>query len=172
MKHLLLFITLALLLPLSCSKSSENDVTVDQNKSDSTKRKNSSSYVITKTDFTGEEVVRNIKKGINERGLTIFSEMPHHEAAQKIEQELSFTHVIIFGNPKIGTKLMRCDQKIGLELPLKILVYTNKKGKTFISYTNLQFYHKNYRLRECKQVLNNIEKMLRQLAHEAAKKQP
>ncbi|MDH5367984.1 MAG: DUF302 domain-containing protein [Cyclobacteriaceae bacterium] len=174
MRNLLQFIVITLLL-ISCSKSSKNNVIADKNNNSTTKvinekKKEPSNYVITKSGLTANEIVQNLKQSINERGLTIFSEFSHHKSAQEVGYELSFNHVIVFGNPKIGTKLMQCDQKIGLELPLKVLVYTNKKGNTFISYTKPQFYNENYRLGKCKKVLNNIGKMLKQLTQEAANK--
>jgi uncharacterized protein (DUF302 family) len=42
--------------------------------------------------------------------------------------------MIIFGNPKLGTALMQQDIRVGLDLPLRILVYKDKKGKVKMAY--------------------------------------
>ena len=44
------------------------------------------------------------------------------------------TTVLIFGNAQAGTKLMQLDQRIGLDLPLKMLVWSEVRGKTRLSY--------------------------------------
>jgi uncharacterized protein (DUF302 family) len=46
------------------------------------------------------------------------------------------TTVLIFGNAQAGTKLMQIDQRIGIDLPLKLLVWSDKDGKTYVSYND------------------------------------
>jgi uncharacterized protein (DUF302 family) len=44
--------------------------------------------------------------------------------------------LIIFGNPKVGTPLMQANQSIGLDLPLKFLVWQNAAGRTWLAYND------------------------------------
>jgi uncharacterized protein (DUF302 family) len=44
------------------------------------------------------------------------------------------TEVILFGNPRGGTPLMQANQTIGIDLPLKALVWEDVAGKTWLSY--------------------------------------
>jgi uncharacterized protein (DUF302 family) len=46
------------------------------------------------------------------------------------------TDLLIFGNPKGGTPLMRSNQTIGIDLPLKALVWQDEKGATWLSYND------------------------------------
>jgi len=46
------------------------------------------------------------------------------------------TEVLIFGNAKGGTPLMQSVQTIGLDLPLKALVWQDISGKTWLSYND------------------------------------
>jgi uncharacterized protein (DUF302 family) len=42
--------------------------------------------------------------------------------------ELPDEEVIVFGNPRAGTLLMQADPRIGIELPLRILVWAGAQG--------------------------------------------
>ena len=53
------------------------------------------------------------------------------ERARKFGVKLRPTKLIVFGNPMVGTPLMQNDQSIGLDLPQKVLVYKNRRGKVF-----------------------------------------
>ncbi len=46
------------------------------------------------------------------------------------------TEVLIFGNAKGGTPLMQAQQSIGIDLPLKALVWQDAAGKTWLSYND------------------------------------
>ena len=50
--------------------------------------------------------------------------------------ELRPTEVLIFGNAKGGTPLMQAEQTIGIDLPLKALVWQDAAGKTWLSYND------------------------------------
>jgi uncharacterized protein (DUF302 family) len=46
------------------------------------------------------------------------------------------TELIIFGNAKGGTPLMQREQTIGIDLPLKALVWQDADGRTWLSYND------------------------------------
>ena len=59
-------------------------------------------------------------------------------AAGAVEAGLSLrpTEVLIFGNAKAGTPLMQSVQTIGIDLPLKALVWQDASGDTWLSYND------------------------------------
>ena len=61
---------------------------------------------------------------------------------------------------------MQCDQSIGLELPLKIMVSTNLKGQTSITYKTPQHYNYQFDLGDCVEVINKMEGMFNTLTKE------
>lgn len=97
----------------------------------------------------------NLKSNIKARELRIFATIDHNEGARKAGMLLSPTSVLIFGNPKVGTMLMNCDQRIGLELPLKIVVWENEAG-VFIGYIDPHRLEKQYNLVNCKDMINKV----------------
>jgi uncharacterized protein (DUF302 family) len=42
--------------------------------------------------------------------------------------------VLIFGNPEVGTRVMQCDPAAGLDLPLRVLAYADREGRTWVVY--------------------------------------
>jgi uncharacterized protein (DUF302 family) len=73
---------------------------------------------------------------ITERGMAVFARIDHAGAAAKAGQDLRPTEVILFGNPRAGTPLMRATPTIGIDLPLKILVWQDETGKTWLAYND------------------------------------
>ena len=68
--------------------------------------------------------VQRIEQRLVEQGVSVFAVVDHGTAAQKAGLELEETQVILFGNPAVGTLLMQDFRPIALELPLKLLVYS------------------------------------------------
>mgnify|MGYP005643777935 FL=1 len=89
--------------------------------------KKKSSYSV---KITLDRFVNSAKK----KGLTIFSRIDHQVNASKLNLKMHEEEVIIFGNPKIGTALMIENPLVGLELPLKMMAYSDKKGQVRSGY--------------------------------------
>lgn len=85
-----------------------------------------------KSNLSFEECERRIKERIKTMGLTIFSEIDHSKNAREVGLQLNNTKLILFGNPRVGTLVMQDDQKIGYELPLRVLIWENSEG-VFVS---------------------------------------
>ena len=61
------------------------------------------------------------------------------ERAEASGIELRPTHLLVFGNPMVGTPLMQNDPSIGLDLPQKFLVYEGEDGDVFIAFNDAAF---------------------------------
>jgi uncharacterized protein (DUF302 family) len=70
------------------------------------------------------------------KGVTVFAKIDHAAGAEAVGLKLGPTTVLIFGNAQAGTRLMQLDQRMGLDLPLKALVWTGVDGTTHISYSD------------------------------------
>jgi uncharacterized protein (DUF302 family) len=73
---------------------------------------------------------------IGAKGLTVFARINHAAAAEEVGLALRPTELVIFGNAKGGTPLMQAHQEIGIDLPLKALVWQDASGGTWISYND------------------------------------
>jgi uncharacterized protein (DUF302 family) len=73
---------------------------------------------------------------ITTRGMTVFARVDHAAGAADAGLSLRPTELLIFGNAKGGTPLMQSDQTIGIDLPLKALVWQDASGRTWLSYND------------------------------------
>jgi uncharacterized protein (DUF302 family) len=80
------------------------------------------------------ETVSALIADIKKRGATVFAEIDHAKGAAEVGLPLRPTTVILFGNAKAGTPLMQQIQTIGIDLPLKILIWEDDQGHTQVSY--------------------------------------
>jgi uncharacterized protein (DUF302 family) len=76
--------------------------------------------------------------------------------------------LLIFGNPQGGTPLMQCRQAMGIDLPLKALVWEDAEGKVWLGYNDPDYLAQRHALAGCGQpVLEKISKALAKFASEA-----
>ena len=87
-----------------------------------------------KSSHSVKGTVRKLSTILEQKGMNIFATIDHQKGAINAGMDLRPTTLIIFGNPKIGTKLMQCDQRLGLALPLKMLIWLDDNGDTWIGY--------------------------------------
>jgi uncharacterized protein (DUF302 family) len=80
------------------------------------------------------ETVEGLKGLLAHKGIELFAHIDHAAAAKKVGLSLRPTQVLIFGNPKAGTPLMQSQQTIGLDLPLRVLIWEDEAGKVWLTY--------------------------------------
>jgi uncharacterized protein (DUF302 family) len=86
---------------------------------------------------SGPEVTMNrFETAVRARGMTVFAHIDHAAGATAAGLALRPTDLLVFGNAKGGTPLMQSNQKIGIDLPLKALVWTDAAGDTWLSYND------------------------------------
>jgi uncharacterized protein (DUF302 family) len=74
------------------------------------------------------ETMRRLIEAVQGRGLAVFARIDHAAAAREVGLELADEQVLVFGNPRAGTALMQDDPRIGVELPLRMLVWAGDDG--------------------------------------------
>jgi len=110
-----------------------------------TKASDSSSDIVKRSsNHTVKVTMDRLEKIVKGKELTIFARVDHRAGAKKVGMDMNEAEVLIFGNPKMGTAIMKFDAAAGLDLPLRVLVYADKDGKTWISYHNPQSLRKHY----------------------------
>jgi uncharacterized protein (DUF302 family) len=82
--------------------------------------------------------LQRLQQAVTAADLQVFAHINHSAAAAKAGLQLRPTELLIFGNPKAGTLLMQCSQTTGIDLPLKMLVWQDAQGHTWIGYTDPQ----------------------------------
>jgi uncharacterized protein (DUF302 family) len=99
------------------------------------------------------------------KSITVFARIDHAAGAASVGMTLRPTTVVIFGNPAAGTPLMQSDQRAGLDLPLKALVWDDANGQTWLTYSDPAWLAERYGLGdEAKPVAARLAAVLAGLA--------
>lgn len=93
------------------------------------------SLKVRETKSTVKEAADRLVKAVEEKGLKVAARVDHAAGAKAVGLEMPPTEVIMFGNPKLGTPLMLANPQLGVDLPLKIVIWEAAPGKTMIGYT-------------------------------------
>ena len=130
---------------------------------------NANNLVVKTSSFSVNQTVKNIEQIIgSKKGLGVFTVINHQKAAKKAGLTMKNTQVIIFGNPKVGTLLMKQNPLSALELPLKILVFEDKENKTKVVYQDIKDWSSEYGLRKMK-FIEKISNVLNKITNKATK---
>ena len=123
-----------------------------------------------KSSFGVKETGDRLESVLKDKGMTIFNRLNHSEAAKNVGVELRETELIIFGNPKAGSPLMKCQQGVAIDLPQKALIWKDSEGNTWISYNNPKYLKKRHNISNCEEVIAKLETALAGIAKAAATK--
>ena len=88
--------------------------------------------VVSATSF--DSTLARLERAAIGRGVAIAARIDHAAAAKRANLTLRPTTLVIAGNPAAGTPLMQADQTMGVELPLRFLVWQGEDGRARVSY--------------------------------------
>lgn len=89
-----------------------------------------------RSSFGAQDTMNRLETAVKAKGMTVFARIEHAAGATAVGLPLRPTEVLIFGNAKGGTPLMQSVQTIGIDLPLKVLVWQDATGDTWLSYND------------------------------------
>ena len=93
--------------------------------------------VVTKRSaHTVQATLDKLEKIVTDKGFTVFARVDHAAGAAKVGQALRPTQTLIFGNPKVGTKIMNANQAASLDLPIKVAAWEDADGTVWVSYND------------------------------------
>lgn len=114
-----------------------------------------------------KETVQRLEKQLNALDIPVFAKFDHAENAKEAGLELRPTTVLVFGAPKVGTILMQADQSIALHLPLRIAVWEDEAGSTWLAFPKMKLVAEEYGLGS-HPIIEKMQKLLESLLKKAA----
>jgi uncharacterized protein (DUF302 family) len=72
--------------------------------------------------------------------------------------------VPIFGNARTGTPLMQCNQNVGIDLPMKALLWQDAQGQVWFGYNDPQYLKDRHQLKQCDQEIEAASQAMKALA--------
>ncbi len=88
------------------------------------------------SNFGPRETMDRFEAEVKAKGMSVFARIDHAAGAAAVGMPLRPTEVLVFGAAKAGTPLMQADQAVGIDLPLKALVYQDAAGKVWLAYND------------------------------------
>src|SRR5215467_707483 len=83
-----------------------------------------------------DQTVDRLETILQSKGVKLFALVDHSGEAAKVGLKMPPTKLLIFGNPKAGTPLMLAAPSSAIDLPLKILIWEDSRGKVWVSYNS------------------------------------
>ena len=114
-----------------------------------------------------QETANRLEAVLIKKGMNVFARIDHASGAKKVDMQLRPTELVVFGNPKVGTPLMLCDQNVAIDLPQKALIHEDAKGQVWLSYNNPAYLAERHQLNECAAVLEKVSGALSNFAKAA-----
>ena len=124
--------------------------------------------VTVRSNHDPKETMRRLEAEVKAKGLTVFAHVDHAAGAAEVGLPLRATDLLIFGNAKGGTPLMQLGQTVGIDLPLKVLVWQDQAGDTWLSYNDPGWLAKRHGLgKDAEPTVNALTGALRAIAKAA-----
>jgi uncharacterized protein (DUF302 family) len=118
--------------------------------------------------FGPKETMDRLENEVRSNGMDVFARIDHAAGAAKVGLTLPPTNLIIFGNARGGTPLMQSVQTIGIDLPLKALVWEDAAGKTWISYNKPKWIVQRHNVANAQPIVTKMADLLSAISTAAA----
>ncbi len=124
--------------------------------------------IIKNSNKTVEATMNKLQNIVNKKGFQVFAVVNHQLGADKVRMKMPPSVEIIFGNAKMGTTLMLENMQVGLDLPVRVLVYQDKNLKTKIAYRDGTWLDNEHNLTKQK-IVNKMNFVLDNITTEAGR---
>ena len=95
-------------------------------------------------------------KALKGKGMTVFDVIDHAKGAAGVGIDLPPTTLVIFGNPKVGTPLMKCSRTAAIDLPQKMLIWVDESGQTWLAYNDPVYMARRHDVKGCDEAVKKV----------------
>jgi len=163
MKKLSLLL-LFLFIMSACKNNEGKDMKQEEKKpeKESVKREadhSKTKFVLFQSDYGPKETYQKMKDYLEQEGMYYPRIVDYETAASNAQMQLNPVYLVIFGNPKLGTFLLQENPEVGIDLPLKALIYKDEEGRTWVMYKDLNYLKDLYMLKDPNGVIEEMNKL-------------
>jgi uncharacterized protein (DUF302 family) len=94
-------------------------------------------FVLKTSEDDVATVIDRLERAVEAAGATVLARLDHRENAASVDMEMPPATVLIFGNPKLGTPMMRAAPSMAVSLPVKVAAYVGDDGVTKVIYRDM-----------------------------------
>lgn len=121
--------------------------------------------ITVESPLSPQETMDRLEMLVEQKRMKVFARIDHAAGAKSIGQTLRPTELLIFGNPQGGTPFMECGQTVGIDLPLKMLVWMDASGQVWLGYNDPAYLAARHGVSQCP-VVKKISNALANIARE------
>lgn len=129
-----------------------------------------SPLLIYSSPYCVNDTADKIEHLLNSKQVTVFCRINHAQAATDVGLDLQPEILLVFGSPKVGTPLMQERPEIGIELPLKILIW-QQDNHTYVGHQDLINQLEKYQVKENQTIISDMQNFLLKLIECALKEE-
>jgi uncharacterized protein (DUF302 family) len=93
----------------------------------------SADWIIKTSASPVAETADKLVAAVENAGAKVFARVDHAAGAESIGEEMAPMVMVMFGNPKLGTPILKAAPRAGLDLPIRVLIW-DEGGTTNIGY--------------------------------------
>lgn len=124
--------------------------------------------VTVESQYSLEETAARFETVLKSKGMRVFNRIDHQGNAKSVDLTMKPAIVFIFGNPKIGTKLMNCSDTAALDLPQKMLIREDAQQMVALLYNKPLYLKNRHHMKGCDELLDTVSQALEGIARAAA----
>jgi uncharacterized protein (DUF302 family) len=129
-----------------------------------------SGLVSVRSNHSVTETGNRLESILKEKGMKIVVRINHAAGAGSVDLKLRPTELLIFGNPKVGTPLMQCEQTVAIDLPQKMLIWEDESGEVWLTYNDPGYLADRHGIQGCEENIQKVKGALANFARAAAAK--
>ena len=114
------------------------------------------------------DTMDRLEQKVTAAGFRVFARVDHGAGAKSVDMPLRPTQLLIFGNPKGGTVLLQSEQTVGIDLPLKYLVWEDAAGTVRVGWNDPAWIVGRHGISDKAPVVTKMTGALNKFASEAA----
>ena len=88
--------------------------------------------------------------------------------AAEVGEDMLPTQLLVFGNPAIGTQLMTSQRTVGIDLPIKVLIWEEADGRVWIAYNDPAYLAERHGIKDRRPVLEKMKAAISGIVSAAA----
>jgi uncharacterized protein (DUF302 family) len=117
--------------------------------------------------YSVEQTMNRLERAVRVAGFRVFARIDHSRAADRVNIRLRPTQLLIFGKPEAGSGLMQSDQRMGIDLPVKYLVWLDEAGQVQVGWNEPAWLAARHGVTDQAAALEGMSNVLRRMAEDA-----
>jgi uncharacterized protein (DUF302 family) len=119
-----------------------------------------SGLVSLRSNHSVHETGNRLESILKEKGMKVVGRIDHSAGDASVDLDLRPTELFIFGNPKVGTPLMQCEQAVTIDLQQKMLIWEDELGVVWLTYNDFGYLAERHDIQGCEANIQKIREAL------------